>query len=106
MDIENLIQKLIKSNVYYSRKFWNPIMNTNNLQMKQPITFSLRRTRTHSRDSSSPKSSIRMTKKPRVCHSERSEESRALLGRIINETSIFNKFVTLRNDYMDVTSDN
>jgi len=33
-----------------------------------------------------PKSSFRMTKKPGECHSERSEESRALIGRIINET--------------------
>ena len=40
-----------------------------------------------------------MTKKPRICHSEHSEESRALMGRIINETSITNKFVTQRNDY-------
>ena len=44
-----------------------------------------------------------MTKKTRECHSERSEESRALMGRIINETSMTNKFVTQRNDYMDVT---
>jgi len=29
-----------------------------------------------------------MTKKPPVGHSERSEESLALLGRIINETSM------------------
>jgi len=28
-----------------------------------------------------------MTKKPRVCHSERSEESRVLMGQIINESS-------------------
>jgi len=52
-----------------------------------------------------PKTSFRMTKKPRVCHSERSEEFCALIGQIINETSITNKFVTQRNDYRDVTSD-
>jgi hypothetical protein len=37
------------------------------------------------RDSSSPKSAFRMTKNPLICHSKRSEESHALIGRIINE---------------------
>jgi len=46
-----------------------------------------------------------MTKKPRVCHPERSEASRELMGRIINEISLTNRFVTQRNDYRNVTSD-
>jgi hypothetical protein len=37
------------------------------------------------RDSSSSKSEFRMTKTPSKCHSERSEESHALIGRIQNE---------------------
>jgi len=43
---------------------------------------------TQCRDSSSPKSEFRMTKTSLVCHSERSEESCALRGWIINKSQL------------------